>query len=102
VIIATLIHRILPTVSRLANIDIIIWILPAKGKGDLPLQLLLQGSSRPELKNPHEVKILIHLLLVSRHLERIADQATNIAEDVIYMIEGIIIRHRAEDYTRHD
>jgi len=53
-------------------------------------------------KNPHEVKILIHLLLVSRHLERIADQATNIAEDVIYMIEGIIIRHRAEDYTRHD
>jgi phosphate transport system protein len=53
-------------------------------------------------KNPHEVKVLIHLLLVSRHLERIADQATNIAEDVIYMIEGIIIRHRAEDYTRHD
>ncbi len=53
-------------------------------------------------KNPQEVKVLIHLLLVSRHLERIADQATNIAEDVIYMIEGIIIRHRAEDYTRHD
>jgi phosphate transport system protein len=53
-------------------------------------------------KNPHEVKILVHLLLVSRHLERIADQATNIAEDVIYMIEGIIIRHHAEDYTSHD
>lgn len=53
-------------------------------------------------KNPHEIKILIHLLLVSRHLERIADQATNIAEDVIYMIEGTIIRHHAEDYTRHD
>jgi len=30
---------------------------------------------------------------VSRHLERIADLATNIAEDVIYMIEGQIIRH---------
>jgi phosphate transport system protein len=53
-------------------------------------------------KNPHEVKILVHLLLVSRHLERIADQATNIAEDVIYMTEGTIIRHHAEDYTRHD
>lgn len=53
-------------------------------------------------KSPKEVKSLIHLLLVSRHLERIADQATNIAEDVIYMTEGIIIRHRAEDYTRHD
>jgi phosphate transport system protein len=54
------------------------------------------------VKNPQEVKILIHLLLVSRHLERIADQATNIAEDVIYMTEGVIIRHHAEDYTRHD
>jgi phosphate transport system protein len=51
-------------------------------------------------QNPKEVKFLIHLLLVSRHLERIADQATNIAEDVIYMTEGVIIRHHAEDYTR--
>ena len=53
-------------------------------------------------KNPTEVRHLIHLLLVSRHLERIADQATNIAEDVIYMTEGIIIRHGAEDYARNN
>jgi phosphate transport system protein len=36
---------------------------------------------------------LIHYLSVSRHLERIADLVTNIAEDVIYMIEGEIVRH---------
>lgn len=36
----------------------------------------------------------IHLLTVSRQLERIGDQATNISEDVVYMIEGRIIRHR--------
>jgi phosphate transport system protein len=53
-------------------------------------------------EKPQEVKNLIHLLLVSRHLERIADQATNIAEDVIYMTRGTIVRHRTEDYTRHD
>jgi len=29
-----------------------------------------------------------------RHIERIADHATNIAEDVIYLVEGDIIRHR--------
>lgn len=36
----------------------------------------------------------IHLLSVSRHLERIADHATNIAVDVIYMVEGRIARLR--------
>ncbi len=45
------------------------------------------------------IEIFIHLLAVSRHLERIADHATNIAEDVIYMIEGEIVRHRPEEYT---
>ena len=43
--------------------------------------------------NPERVAYLINLLLISRHLERIADHATNIAEDVIYMVEGEIVRH---------
>lgn len=38
---------------------------------------------------------LIQVLTVSRFLERIADQATNIAEDVIYLVEGEIVRHGA-------
>ncbi|HTL53649.1 MAG TPA: phosphate signaling complex protein PhoU [Planctomycetota bacterium] len=49
-------------------------------------------------KNPDNVEYLIHMLSVSRHLERIADLATNISEDVIYMIEGVIVRHRVEDF----
>lgn len=49
-------------------------------------------------QNPEPVEALISLFLVSRHLERIADHATNIAEDVIYMISGQIHRHRGPDY----
>jgi phosphate transport system protein len=47
--------------------------------------------------NPEKTECFIHALSVSRHLERIADHATNIAEDVIYMLEGQIIRHQGSD-----
>jgi len=46
--------------------------------------------------NPEKVEEMIHFLVISKNLERIADYATNIAEDVIYMIEGRIIRHGVE------
>jgi phosphate transport system protein len=44
-------------------------------------------------EHPDYVEYLISMMLISRHLERIADHATNIAEEVIYLIEGEIIRH---------
>jgi len=59
-----------------------------------------QQVSQMIKKNPEQIDCYIHLLSVSRHLERIADQATNIAEDVIYMIDGTIIRHKTEDYLK--
>jgi phosphate transport system protein len=43
--------------------------------------------------NPDQIGGIFQWLSVSRYLERIADQATNIAEDVIYMMDGEIIRH---------
>ena len=48
-------------------------------------------------KNPEKVESLLQINSVSKHLERIADMATNIAEDVIYMVEGEIVRHRRRD-----
>ena len=44
-------------------------------------------------RKPERIDSLIQYTSVSRHLERIADLATNIAEDIVYMIEGEIVRH---------
>ena len=54
------------------------------------------------IKNPKETPILIQYLSVSRYLERIADQSTNIAEDVIYMVEGEIARHNVKKLSLNE
>jgi len=48
------------------------------------------------MRDPKAVERAVQVLSVSRHLERIADSATNIAEDIVFMVEGDIIRHRAD------
>jgi phosphate transport system protein len=45
------------------------------------------------LQNPDRIETYIQVLGISRSLERIADHATDIAEDVVYMATGEIIRH---------
>ncbi len=57
------------------------------------LQLIMQ--TRPELVPP-----ALHCFSAARHIERIADHATNIAEDVIYLVEGDIVRHRNQSAKR--
>lgn len=47
------------------------------------------------LQDPKNINYSVELLLVARHLERIGDHATNISEDVIYIVEGRDIRHHA-------
>jgi phosphate transport system protein len=44
--------------------------------------------------NPERIEAGLSLFSATRHLERIADHATNIAEEVLYLIEGEIVRHR--------
>ena len=48
------------------------------------------------MEDPRTIPRAIRLILVSRHLERIADHATNIAEEVIYLAKGEIVRHKIE------
>ncbi len=48
------------------------------------------------MEDPRTVQRAVALILVSRNLERMADHATNIAEDVIYMVKGKTIKHHIE------
>ncbi len=54
------------------------------------MYIMLQKLMR---EDPETVERSVHLLSTSRHLERIADLATNIAEDVVFMVEGEMLRH---------
>ncbi len=46
--------------------------------------------------NPDHINCVLHAISAGRHLERIADLATNIAEDVIYLVDAEIVRHTPE------
>jgi phosphate transport system protein len=49
------------------------------------------------MEDPRTIPRAIRLILVSRHLERIADHATNIAEMVVFLVEGKTIRHAPKE-----
>jgi len=49
------------------------------------------------MEDPHTIGAGMDLFLVSRNLERVADLATNIGEDVVFLVEGKSIKHHAED-----
>jgi phosphate transport system protein len=52
------------------------------------------------LRQPELIEPSLDLILVSRHLERIGDHATNVAEDVIFMVSAKDVRHHAEESPR--
>jgi phosphate transport system protein len=51
------------------------------------------------LQDPHTIEPALDLILVSRHLERIGDHATNVAEDVIFIVSARDVRHHAGEAT---
>jgi len=81
-------------------------------KGDIALakKVLSSDSEADELRNAIQKELIedymekdgttapraVQLLLIARFLERICDHATNIAEDVIYMVEATVVRHHPE------
>jgi phosphate transport system protein len=92
--------------------DMLHWSLDAfvKRDSDLAAKVLptddevdaLRDSIYTELtevmqRDPGVVTGAIHLMFVARNLERIADHATNIAEDVIFLVSGVDVRHHATE-----
>jgi phosphate transport system protein len=57
-------------------------------RDDAFIQLVKTMNDRPEI-----VRQSLDALLVARNLERVADHATNIAEDVIFWVQGSDVRH---------
>ncbi len=55
---------------------------------------ILADLKKQMMESPQLVTPAMHLFSATRHLERVADHATNISEDVIYLVEGEIVRHR--------
>ena len=51
------------------------------------------------MRNKSKIEPAAHMMILSRHLERLADHATNIAEDVIFLVDAKIIKHHAEDQS---
>ena len=54
------------------------------------------------LKDPKNISRAVRLTYITKYLERIADHATNIAEMVVYMVKGKVIRHTACDARGED
>ena len=64
---------------------------------------MIDGLLKIMGQQPHLIDPAMHVFSASRHIERIADHATNIAEDVVYLVEGEIIRHKPpSEYSTND
>lgn len=57
---------------------------------------IITGITHRMQQQPDQIEPLLQLFSASRHIERVADHASNICEDIIYMVEGEIVRHRAK------
>jgi len=80
-----------------------------RGDADLARTVLLSDDTVDDLrdiiyeelirfmqKNPDNVRPGVNFMFVARSLERLADHATNIAEDVLFLVQGVDVRHHAE------
>ena len=85
------------------RVELALWRLPALADDEVDeinanMFTILQALM---MARPDTVERAVSTLSASRHLERIADLATNIAEDVIFMQRGVVVRHQFRAYITH-
>jgi phosphate transport system protein len=73
-------------------------VLESDDEIDMMTKQMLNWLIEEIKKHPEKTKEYFQIRSISKSLERIADSATNIAEDVVYLCTGEIIRHRGEDF----
>ena len=105
--------RPMTAIPRMASLvqSMLLQVLEAfvKGDADLARSVLLADDEVDRLRDgvyaelvetmqrdPGVVPAAVDLIFVARNLERIGDHTTNIAEDVVFLIQGVDVRHRAE------
>ncbi len=91
-----MLHR---SIEALINLDktTAYEVLAQDGEIDTMHREMYQAASQEMRKNPDRIELLLHGIAISRYLERIADHVTNSAEDVIYLVDGEIVRHHTGD-----
>jgi phosphate transport system protein len=75
------------------NVDLATEVLESDDIVDSYRDRIFEGLLTEMTQNPHRVNPILHLVLATRHLERIADHSTNIAEDILFWLRGWDVRH---------
>jgi len=95
-------HKVMAMLKRsldaLVNMDAAMAhsVIDSDDEIDETVQMLFQQVKNEIRRQPEKIDYIIEYMRINRHLERIADHATNIAEDIVYMIDGKIVRHNYE------
>ena len=80
-----------------ADAELAEWVRRTDDQVDKVHREMARSVKQAMREHPEQIELLMNLWNLSRQLERIADHAVNIAEDVIYMAKGDILRHRRAD-----
>ncbi|MEW6667814.1 MAG: phosphate signaling complex protein PhoU [Thermodesulfobacteriota bacterium] len=90
--VVTMLHMSIDSLVNL-NLDLAFQVMTMDDDVDRMYREIYDRIKEAISQRPEYVGYMINLNAISRHLERIGDHCTNIAEEVIYLIEGEIIRH---------